>query len=131
MTDTNPAEQYNYFFYPNTEVLRCMNCDNLSIEFFYFHLPCNEIVRMCSHCSHGLYHCHDCRHIVSHTNDNYRQMVYIGPENTFDDRYILCEDCAYYRTNNDNDTDSDTSSVCEKWICEEQDLLDCSTLPLQ
>jgi hypothetical protein len=83
-------------------------------------------VELCESCSFGLYQCAECHHIVSHLEDSpYRGLVYLGPPNTWDEAYIVCEGCA--GTDTDADTDADTDVEEGVDLCH----TDADTQPLE
>lgn len=85
-----PLTNEEYF---NNEV--CMNCHHVMDFSIHFYLPSNQIIELCESCSFGLYQCARCGMMVSHLQDTvYREMVYTGPENTFDEFFILCRECS-------------------------------------
>lgn len=99
----------------------CMNCYTV-IDFpITFYLPENQVIILCESCSFGMYQCARCHHIVSHLEDTiHREMVYTGPDGTFEDFFIRCRECANTTLQNIEiiaDTDVDTDSEEETDLC--------------
>jgi len=103
----------------------CMNCYTV-IDFpITFYLPGDQFLTLCESCSFGMYQCARCRNIVSHLEDTpHREMVYTGPDGTFDDFFIRCRECA-----NQNlvvyEDETDTEEGVETCDIEEQTLVMC------
>jgi len=99
----------------------CMNCHHVMDFPIHFYLPMNQVIELCEICSFGLYQCARCGMMVSHLQDSiYREMVYTGPENTFDDFFILCRECSEINTTNlkeheeyDTETEQEFDDVCD------------------
>ena len=73
----------------------CMNCHHVMDFPIHFYLPMDQVIELCESCSFGLYQCARCGMMVSHLQDTiYREMVYTGPENTFDEFFIVCRECS-------------------------------------
>lgn len=84
-----PLTMEDYF---DNEV--CMNCHHVLDFPIRFVLPDHTPLELCENCSFGLYQCSMCGVIVSHLQDTiHPEMVYTGPENTFDDVFIFCRQC--------------------------------------
>ena len=102
----------------------CMNCYTVIEYPTFLHLPSHEVLELCGSCSFGLFQCSQCGHITTHLNDTpYREMVYMGPQNTFDDHYIFCRECAdnrqfIERSDNEEESEYETDTEQEFDICE-------------
>ena len=102
----------------------CMNCHNVMDIPIRFYTSV-QVVELCESCSFGLYQCARCGMMVSHLADTmYEDMVYTGPENTFDDFYIRCRGCSQAATpekqeeedNYDTETELEFEDLCDTEI---------------
>jgi len=107
----------------------CMNCYRVMDFPITFYLPENQVMILCENCSFGVYQCARCHHVVSHLEDTpYREMVYAGPEGTFDDFFIRCRECAYQNLVEDDvhyDSDTDTEEEINECLTDEQTQIIC------
>lgn len=115
-----PLTNEEYF---DTDI--CMNCHHVMDFPIHFYLPMDQVIELCESCSFGLYQCARCGMMVTHLQDTiYREMVYTGPENTFDDFFIMCRECSEISTMNtntslneeeeyDTETEQELDDVCD------------------
>lgn len=74
----------------------CMSCYTPMDYPIQFYFPNNETLSLCGSCSFGIYQCARCHCLVSHLeNTLHPEMVYTGPEGTFEDFFIRCRECAF------------------------------------
>lgn len=106
-----PLEEY----FREEEDNICNNCYAIINLSHHFYLPDDEIITLCYDCSFGVYQCTRCHQLVSNLDyENYREMVYIGPENTWDTIYIFCRECFEFLQEEDDNTDTEEDDV---FIC--------------
>jgi hypothetical protein len=93
----------------------CMNCHHVMDFPIHFYLPSNQLIELCENCSFGLYQCARCGIMVSHFQDTiYHEMVYTGPENTFDEFFIHCRECSQVVMTTLNDQEEEYDTETEK-----------------
>ena len=81
-------------------------------------MPGNQVLELCGSCSFGVYQCYRCSNLVSHLEDTlYREMVYCGPDDTFEDIWILCRQCVGGGVGNVRDDPEDTDTEEDIEMC--------------
>lgn len=93
----------------------CNHCYAVGEVDSHYYLANDEEVFLCRDCGFGIYQCIQCRQLVSYFGENYREMVYVGPEYTWNDLYIFCRECFMdLETEEESMTDTEDENV---FIC--------------
>lgn len=107
----------------------CMNCYHVMDLPVIFYLPDDRgFLELCQSCAFGVYQCAGCRNLVSHLEAfPYREMVYTGPMNTFDDIHIFCRECVdsnepYHNLYPPNDKEYDTDVDNDLETCDDESM---------
>lgn len=105
-----PVEEYF-----QDETTCCMSCHSVHNLSNNFYLMNDETITLCHDCSFGVFQCSRCRHLVSHLNHMpYRELVYGGSSNTFNNMFIFCRECFDFLLQQEDDTLTDINKYRRK-----------------
>jgi hypothetical protein len=83
-----------------------------------------EPVILCQECSFDVHQCIQCTRLVSRHGNPFREMVYAGAENVWDELFIFCRECfEFLQQEEDADTDTEEEEVFVCTVSSETQLI--------
>lgn len=71
----------------------CHQCRRAIVNVSHNFYISQEEVILCQDCSFDVYQCIQCTQLVSRHSRQFREMVYAGADNVWDELFIFCREC--------------------------------------
>lgn len=92
----------------------CYQCQAIAEILHPVFLSQEEEVVLCQECILDVYQCTQCTRLVSRHGNLFREMVYAGADNVWDELFIFCRECFEF-LQQDEELDTDTEE--EVFVC--------------